>query len=406
MTMAVQTPPDEPATGPAATGPTSSSPAAPSPTAPSPAAPSPTPSAAAPSGDEAPRSLGASLRRLLIPLAAILAVGGLLIYTNDHWGEWASDQPLQYTDDAYVRADVSTLSARISGNVLQVLVDDYQAVKAGEPLVEIDPADYQAARDGAQAAVEGAQAALTNLKNQEELQQAVINQAEAQLVSAKAAEVEMSEEFDRQQTLVKGGIAGTEQKLQQATANLAKAQADVRSAEAAIEAQKRQLDVLTGQEGTLRANLDAANANLKTADLKLGYTRVAAPFDGIVGTRLVQVGDYVNIGTNLIAAVPIPNVYVIANFKETQLTHVAPGQKVDITVDTFPGQSLRGRVERISPASGSVFALLPPDNATGNFTKVVQRIPVRIAIEPGQALTDRLRAGMSVEAKIHIDRAE
>ncbi|MBS7545314.1 HlyD family secretion protein [Ancylobacter oerskovii] len=357
-------------------------------------------------GDEAPFSLAASLRRLLIPLVAILALGGLLVYANGRWSQWASDRPVQYTDDAYVHADVSTLSARISGNVLKVLVDDYQAVKAGQPLVEIDPADYQAARDGAQAAVEGAQAALTNLRNQEELQRAVISQAEAQLVSAQAAEVEMSEEFTRQQTLVQGGIAGTEQKLQQATANLAKAQADVRSAQAAIEAQKRQLDVLTGQEGTLRANLDAANANLKTADLKLGYTQVSAPFDGIVGTRLVQVGDYVNIGTNLIAAVPIPNVYVIANFKETQLTHVAPGQKVDITVDTFPGQTLRGEVERVSPASGSVFALLPPDNATGNFTKVVQRIPVRIAIEPGQALTGRLRAGMSVEAAIHIDAAK
>ncbi|MCB4770692.1 HlyD family secretion protein [Ancylobacter sp. Lp-2] len=356
--------------------------------------------------DDTPFSLAASLRRLLIPLAAILAVGGLLVYTNNRWSQWASEQPVQYTDDAYVRADVSTLSARISGNVLKVLVDDYQAVKAGQPLVEIDPADYQAVRDAAQAAVEGAQAALTNLRNQEELQRAVISQAEAQLVSAQAAEVEMSEEFTRQQTLVQGGIAGTEQKLQQATANLAKAQADVRSAQAAIEAQKRQLDVLTGQEGTLRASLDAANANLKTADLKLSYTQVSAPFDGIVGTRLVQIGDYVNVGTNLIAAVPIPNVYVIANFKETQLTHVAPGQKVDITVDTFPGQTLHGRVERISPASGSVFALLPPDNATGNFTKVVQRIPVRIAIEPGQALTDRLRAGMSVEAQIHIDAAK
>ena len=369
-------------------------------------APAPPPPAPAPGGEAAPVSLAASLRRLLIPLVAILAVGGLLVYANGRWDRWASDRPLQYTDDAYIRADVSILSARISGNVLKVLVNDYQPVKAGQPLVEIDPADYEAARDAAQAAVEGAQAALTNLQNQEELQRAVIAQAEAQLVSAQAAQVEMSEEFDRQQTLVKGGIAGTEQKLQQATANLAKAQADVRSAQAAIQAQKRQLDVLIGQEGSLRANLDAARANLKTADLKLGYTKVAAPFDGIVGTRLVQVGDYVNIGTNLIAAVPIPNVYVIANFKETQLTHVAPGQPVDITVDTFPGQTLRGTVERISPASGAVFALLPPDNATGNFTKVVQRIPVRIAIDPGQALTDRLRAGMSVEAQIHTGTAD
>ena len=199
------------------------------------------------------------------------------------------------------------------------------------------------------------------------------------------------------------GIVGTQQLVQQATANLAKASADVRAARAAIVAQNRQLAVLVGEEATLRANLDAARANLKAAQLKLDYTTIVAPFDGIVGMRLVQVADYVTVGTNLIAVVPIPNVYVMANYKETQLTHVAPGQPVVIKVDSFPEQTLRGRVERISPASGAVFSLLPPDNATGNFTKVVQRIPVRIAIEPGQPLTDRLRAGMSVEARIHVD---
>ncbi|MCJ8142842.1 HlyD family secretion protein [Ancylobacter sp. A5.8] len=351
-------------------------------------------------------SLGASLRRLLVPLAAIAVLGVLLVYSNAHWANWMSESALQSTDDAYVEADVSMLSARVSGNVLKVLVDDYQSVKAGQPLVEIDPAGYQAAVDGAQASVEGARAALANLGNQEELQRALVTQAEAALASAAAVETEMKEEFGRQKALVDGGIAGTEQRLQQATANLAKANADVAAARAAIEAQRRQLDVLTGQEGTLRAALDGAIANLKTASLQLGYTTVSAPFDGIVSTRLVQPADYVNVGTSLIAVVPIPDVYVIANFKETQLTHVAPGQPVDVTVDTFPGQTLRGRVERISPASGAVFALLPPDNATGNFTKVVQRIPVRIAIEPGQALTGKLRAGMSVEAQIHVDRNE
>ncbi|MFT0862622.1 HlyD family secretion protein [Ancylobacter sp. G4_0304] len=351
-------------------------------------------------------SLGASLRRMLVPLASIAALGAFLVYSNAHWANWMSDRPVQSTDDAYVEADVSTLSARVSGNVLNVLVDDYQSVKAGQPLVEIDPAGYQAAVDGAQAAVDGARAALANLGNQEELQRALVAQAEAALTSAQAVETEMNEEFGRQKALVDGGIAGTAQRLQQATANLAKATADVAAARAAIEAQRRQLDVLTGQEGTLRASLDGAVASLKTATLQLGYTSVVAPFDGIVSTRLVQAADYVNVGTSLIAVVPIPAVYIIANFKETQLTHVAPGQPVDITVDTFPGQTLRGKVERISPASGAVFALLPPDNATGNFTKVVQRIPVRIALEPGQALTDKLRAGMSVVARIHVDRAE
>lgn len=365
-------------------------------------APRETPPPASPAAPEPIQVVAGGLKRLVIPLVALIIVGALLVVSNINWARWASNRPTQTTDDAYVEADVSTLSARISGNVLKVLVDDYQPVKAGQPLVEIDPADYQASLAGAQASVDGAAAALANLANQEELQRALIVQAQAQLVSAKAVATEMEEEFNRQQALVDGGIAGTQQRLQQATANLAKANADVREAEAAIEAQKRQLDVLTGQEGSLHAALDAAKASLQTAQLKLGYTTVVAPFDGVVSARLVQVGDYVNIGTNLIAAVPIPNVYVRANFKETQLTHVAPGQRVDVTVDTFPGQTLAGHVERVSPASGAVFALLPPDNATGNFTKVVQRIPVRIAFEPGQSLVGQLRAGMSVEARIHV----
>ena len=347
--------------------------------------------------------LAAGLRRLSIPLLSILLVLGLLVFTNSYWDSWTGDRAIQYSDDAYVHADVSMLSARVGGNVLQVRVDDYQRVRAGDTLVAIDPADYQAAVDSAEAAVAGAQASLQNLQNQKALQRALVAEAEAQLASSAAAETEMSEEFERQKKLLHGGLVGTQQLVQQATANLAKASADVRAARAAIVAQNRQLAVLVGEEATLRANLDAARANLKAAQLKLDYTTIVAPFDGIVGMRLVQVADYVTVGTNLIAVVPIPNVYVMANYKETQLTHVAPDQPVVIKVDSFPKQTLRGRVERISPASGAVFSLLPPDNATGNFTKVVQRIPVRIAIEPGQALTDRLRAGMSVEARIHVD---
>lgn len=345
----------------------------------------------------------ASLRRLVVPAAAIAAVIGLIVVFNDRWGSWVSEAAVQSTDDAYVEADVSTLSARVSGNVLNVLVHDFQPVKAGDVLVEIDPSDYQAAVDGAQAAVAGARAGLDNLANQETLQRALLEQAKAQRDAAVAAQTWALEERNRQQTLVQGGIAGTEQKLQQAIASYTEAVANVAASESAIQAQQAQLDVLIGQEGTLRATLDAARANLKTAELKLGYTKVVAPFDGVASTRKVQPADYVNVGTSLIAVVPVPNVYVIANFKETQLTRVEPGQPVELTVDTFPGQTLRGHVGRLSPASGAVFALLPPDNATGNFTKVVQRIPVRIEIDPGQPLTDRLRAGMSVEAHIHVD---
>src|SRR5262249_7668892 len=171
------------------------------------------------------------------------------------------------------------------------------------------------------------------------------------------------------------------------------------------EAQRRQLNVLNGQHALLSANVLAAEAALTTARLRLGYTRIVAPFDGVVGERRVNEGDYVNVGTMLIAVVPRPNVHVVANYKETQLTHVVPGQPVEVTVDMFQGAVLRGRVARLSPASGSSFALLPPDNATGNFTKVVQRIPVRIEFEPRQPLVEQLRPGMSVVTRIQVDGA-
>ena len=172
-----------------------------------------------------------------------------------------------------------------------------------------------------------------------------------------------------------------------------------------IAAERHQLEVLNGTKKQRAADIEAAKATLAAAKLRLGYTRIVAPFDGVVGAREVQEGDYVNIGSNLIDIVPLPNVYVIANYKETQLTRVKPGQPVDVTVDTFSREKLRGRVERIAPASGSQFALLPPDNATGNFTKVVQRIPVRIALDKGQKLLERLLPGMSVETRIHTDEA-
>ncbi len=172
-----------------------------------------------------------------------------------------------------------------------------------------------------------------------------------------------------------------------------------------IAAQRHQLDVLSGTKKERAADIAAAKATLAAARLKLGYTGITAPFDGVVGERQVQPGDYVNIGSDLINVVPLPNVYVMANYKETQLTRVKPGQPVDITVDSFPNEKLHGRVERISPASGSQFALLPPDNATGNFTKVVQRIPVRIRLDNSQRLLERLLPGMSVVTNINTGEA-
>ena len=334
----------------------------------------------------------------------MLVAFGFIALATLRWDAWTGNAVIQTTNDAYIKADLTRLSTRVSGEVLTVAVDDFQRVKAGDLLVQIDPADYQAQVALAEAGVAGAQAAFDNLANQIELQYATIAQAEAQLVSAMAQEVETREEQERQQSLTQTE-AGTRQKLEQAVAAYARAQADVKASRAQIAAQRHQIEVLTGTRKQRAADIEAARATLASAKLKLGYTKITAPFDGVVGDRQVQPNDYVNIGTNLINVVPLPDVYIIANYKETQLTRVRPGQSVDVTADSFPNERLHGRVERISPASGSQFALLPPDNATGNFTKVVQRIPVRIQLDKGQPLLERLLPGMSVVTEIHTDNA-
>jgi membrane fusion protein (multidrug efflux system) len=351
-----------------------------------------------------PQGLRGTFRRLAIPVFAVLAAIGFIVLATLRWDAWVGSAAIQTTNDAYIRAELTRLSSRVAGEVLIVAAKDFQRVKAGDLLVQIDPADYQAQVAQAEAGVAGAQAALDNLDNQVELQYATIAQGEAQQVSALAQEVEARQEQERQQSLTQTE-AGTRQKLEQATAGYARAQADVRASRALIAAQRHQLEVLSGTKKQRAADLLGAKAALAAARLRLGYTKIVAPFDGVVGERQVQPNDYVNIGSNLINVVPLPSVYVIANYKETQLTRVKPGQPVDITVDTFSNEKLQGRVERIAPASGSQVALLPPDNATGNFTKVVQRIPVRIALDKGQPLLERLLPGMSVVTRIHTDEA-
>jgi membrane fusion protein (multidrug efflux system) len=337
--------------------------------------------------------------RLAIPLFAVIVALGFVALATQRFDEWVGNSAVQTTNDAYVRAELTRLASRVSGEVLTVGVTDFQRVKAGDLLIQIDPADYQAQVAQSEAAVAAAQAVLDNLANQIELQYATIAQAQAARLSAEAVEVEARQEQERQQSLSQTE-SGTRQRFEQAVAGYAKAQADVRASRAVIAAQQHQLEVLQGTRKQRAADLEATKATLASAKLKLGYTKISAPFDGVVGERQVQPGDYVNIGTNLINVVPLPKVYVIANYKETQLTHVAPGQPVEITVDSFPREKLRGRVERIAPATGAQVALLPPDNATGNFTKVVQRIPVRIQFDDNQPLLARLVPGMSVVTSI------
>ncbi|MCK1298750.1 HlyD family secretion protein [Bradyrhizobium sp. 24] len=362
--------------------------------------PSSTPAATpAPTPKSTQRPASSLWSRFAIPLFAVIVALGFVALATQRFDEWVGNSVVQTTNDAYVRAELTRLASRVSGEVLSVGVTDFQRVKAGDLLIQIDPADYQAQVAQSEAAVAAAQAVLDNLTNQIELQYATIAQAQAARLSAEAVEVEARQEQERQQSLSQTE-SGTRQRFEQAVAGYAKAQADVRASRAVIAAQQHQLEVLQGTRKQRAADLEATKATLASAKLKLGYTKISAPFDGVVGERQVQPGDYVNIGTNLINVVPLPKVYVIANYKETQLTHVAPGQPVEITVDSFPREKLRGRVERIAPATGAQVALLPPDNATGNFTKVVQRIPVRIQFDDNQPLLARLVPGMSVVTSI------
>ena len=363
--------------------------------------------------DHGPGALGAkprsalvgSLARIAVPLLAVGSVATLALLASARWDGWVGGADAQVTDNATIRADVTRLGARVAGTVARMAVTDYQPVHAGDLLMELDPAEFAAAVAQAEASVAGARAALANLSNQMALQQAAIAQADAQVQSIRAGEKRTGLEASRQQDLLRMGLVGTKQKLEQASADHDKASADARAADAFAQAQRRQLDVLRGQEQQRTADLAAAEAALTAARLRLSYTRIVAPFDGVVGERNVQAGDYVGVGTSLVAVVPLPSVHVTANYKETQLTRVAPGQPVEVRVDMFPGTVLHAHVAQMAPASGATFALLPPDNATGNFTKVVQRIPVRIDFDPGQPLVDRLRPGMSVETRIQVGKS-
>ncbi|MGM4985654.1 MULTISPECIES: HlyD family secretion protein [Rhizobium] len=345
----------------------------------------------------APSPVLATIKRVAIPALAVVVIACAVTSTMLDWNSWVAGASRQTTDDAIVNADISTLSAQISGTISSMPVADYQRVTKGQLLAQIDPRSYEAAVAVSTANLASANATLANLANQIELQKAAIDAAEAQHTSALAQQTQTVEEYQRQSDL---GGATTQQALQQAQAAALQATASVRSTAAAIAQQQAQLKVLQGQEPLLRAQVDAAKGNLDTAKINEGYTRIYAPFDGMLGRKLVHEGDFVSAGAGILAEVPLPNVYITANFKETQLSRMSAGNKVEIRIDTFPGELLRGTVIDLSPASGSIFALLPPDNATGNYTKVVQRLPVKIAIDGGQSLMDRLRPGMSATVTV------
>jgi membrane fusion protein (multidrug efflux system) len=341
-----------------------------------------------------------SYTKLLVPLCVVAVICLFVGISSAQWDLWQAGADVQKTDNAYIRAELSRLSARVAGNVREVAVEDFGAVKAGQLLVEIDPADYEAKQMQARAALNSAVAQLVNLGNQENLQKAAIRQARAQKTVADENAALAKQEAERQRSLLTSG-SGTQQKSDQAETQERSTAASAVAADAAVNSANAQLQVITGQSAQLQASVDSAQAALKSADLAVAYTKITAPFDGVVSERQVHVGDYVTVGTSAISIVPLPNVYLIANFKETQLARMKEGQAATVTVDALPDQSFNGRVTRLSPASGSQFALLPADNATGNFTKVVQRVPVRIDFD-GKSPLSRLRPGMSAVVSVDV----
>jgi len=331
-------------------------------------------------------------------LIFIVAIGILAIVTT-RWNRWQGNPGWQTTDDAYLQSDLTPIAAKVPGYIHELPIQDYQHVRRGQVLAKIVDSDYRAAAAQAEANVASAAAQAEVLKAQRALQLANVQAAKAVVAATTAAFEQNSRDVARQTRLLQTGSSSTEasEKLNtiraQLTAQLSQNRAQADSA-------TRQLGVLAAQEAQAEAAIAAQKANLQAAQLNLGYTTLVAPQDGVIGQRQVKPGQYVGIGTQITTLTPLPNIWVIANYKETQLTHMAVGQKAEITVDTFPGHTLHGHLLAFAPASGAQFALLPPDNATGNFTKVVQRIAVKIAIDDTDGLADRLVSGMSVEAKV------
>jgi membrane fusion protein, multidrug efflux system len=336
----------------------------------------------------------------LLRVVFVVAAGFLVWYVAGHWDRWIGTARYEWTDDAYMVGDVTPLAAKVSGYVASVPVGDYQTVRKGDLVVEIDAADYRAQLAQAEANLAAAQATLANLANQKDVQRALIRQAGATIQATAADLQRYALEAGRQNDLLHTGIAGTRQLVEQADANEKRTAAQLMLNRAQLDQQQAVLASLDVQEQQLTAQVRAAEAQVTLARNNLGYTRILSPADGMVGQRQVRPGQFVNVGTQVIAAIPLPNIWVIANFKETQMTHVRLGNPAHVTVDAFPDLVLTGRVDSWSPGTGSTFALLPPDNATGNFTKVVQRVPVKITLDANASLGTLVRPGMSVEARI------
>ena len=355
------------------------------------------------------------------PLFVVMLAVAVVVTLTRNWNAWEGGKVEQVTDDAFVRGDLTPLSTKVAGIVRNVKVSDYQRVHAGDLLVELQDDDYQAQLAQATAAVEAAKAAIENNRRQRELQDsriqralAGIDQAKAQIAAAEAginavqADVVRTQAERAREEALLATQSATKQKVEAAVADeqrfaaqeasrkadLEQAKTALRSNEIAVESERRAKAVLESQDQQLIADLHAKEASLSVAKINLGYTKIAAPADGTVGERQVRPGQLVSPGTQVVTFVAETK-WVQANYRETQLSNMKVGDPAELHIDEYPGKVFRGKVLEIAPASGSQFALLPPDNATGNFTKVVQRIPVKIAFDDAN-LASSLRPGLSV----------
>lgn len=327
-------------------------------------------------------------------LAALVALG---VY-GEHW--WSAGRFIETTDDAYIGGDVTVIGPKVAGYIEQVLVSDNQRVQAGDLLIRLDSRDYRANLDKAEGAVAGQEALLANLDATEQLQHAVIGQARAG-IDATGAEMSRSREDNARYKRLVGSSAVSVESAQRADATFKTAQALNARAEAELLASQRQLQVIATQKLQARAALMQARAERDLARLNLAYTELRAPVDGVIGNRRARPGAYAQAGSQLLSLVPASGLWVDANFKEDQLEHMLPGQRVVIRADVLPGREFHGHLDSLAPATGAQFSVLPPENATGNFTKIVQRVPVRVILDPADGVLGQLRPGLSVNAAVN-----
>lgn len=336
--------------------------------------------------------------RLVLMLVLLAAIGGGGSY-GWHW--WTIGRFLETTEDAYLQADKVSVAPRIAGHVAEVMVGDNQPVKPGDVIARLDDREYRVALKQAEADVEKSRAQVLATAAAILQQQAQIQSAKAEVDNTVAALDFASKEYTRYQNLLQTG-SGTVQRQQQADSDLRQKKAANDKANASLDSANKQVESLKALEASMKATLEGAQAKVEQAQLNLTYTTITAPIDGVVGDRSLRVGQFVSAGTGLLTVVPMGrDIYLVANFKETQTGEMVEGQRVTFTVDALGDHEFGGRIQSFSPGTGAQFALLPPENATGNFTKVVQRVPVRIALDAGDPLLSRLRPGLSVEATVH-----